>query len=363
MGRISDLRGLRPVLVLTTVAEVLFWFSSPHMPYWALLIAALFGGFMSLPAFAVARQSIAALTPLSHRLPAFALDSITTEISFMVGPALGVLISTTAGAHIAMYAVGSGILVSGIGLWLLNPPIRSTDEEPVSAGVRIPRRTWLRPRLIGVLAITVASTLVLSGTDVAVVAVLRDTGEVEWTGAVLGLWAAYSLVGGFAYGTIKRGLSPITLFAPMALLTIPVGLGGAHWWLLALLILPAGALCAPTITATADAVSRMIPAAARGEAMGWHNSALTTGVALGAPLAGVVMDWQSPPWGFAAVGGIGVVVALLVLPAELRHRRNAAAAGSRTAGDTARTSTDTLGTGAAGPAVEWPDTSPEPTRT
>ena len=105
----------------------------------------------------------------------------------------------------------------------------------------------------------------------------------EWTGAVLGLWAAYSLVGGFAYGTIKRGLSPITLFAPMAVLTIPVGLGGQHWWLHGLLLIPAGALCAPTITATADAVSRMIPASARGEAMGWHNSSLTVGVALGAP--------------------------------------------------------------------------------
>src|SRR3712207_6678337 len=91
--------------------------------------------------------------------------------------------------------------------------------------------------------------------------------------------------------------------------------------MLALLSLPAGALCAPSSRATADAVSRIIRAAARGEAMGWHNSALTVGVALGAPLAGVVMDWQSPPWGFAAVGGIGVLVALCVLPAELRRRR------------------------------------------
>ena len=291
------------------------------MPYWALLIAALIGGFLALPAFAVARQSIAALAPESHRLPAFALDSITTELSFMAGPALGVLISTTAGPRVAMFTVGTGILISGIGLWLLNPPIRSKDEEPVSAGVRVPRKSWLKPRLLGVLAITSAATLVLSGTDVAVVAVLRATGEVEWTGAVLGTWAAFSLLGGFAYGTVKRGLTPLTLFAPMALLTVPVGLGGEHWWLLALLLLPAGALCAPTITATADAVSRMTPAAARGEAMGLHNSALTVGVALGAPLAGLVMDWQSPPWGFAAVGGVGVLVALLVLPAELRNRR------------------------------------------
>ncbi|MEU8613542.1 MFS transporter, partial [Actinoplanes sp. NPDC048791] len=321
LGRVTDRKGLRPVLVLTTVAEVTFWTTAQAMPYWALLMAALVGGFLTLPAFAVARQSIAALAPESHRLPAFALDSITTELSFMAGPALGVLVSTTAGARVAMLAVGTGILLSGIGLYLLNPPIRGKDEKPISAGERVPRSTWLKPRLVAILAITSAATIVLSGTDVAVVAVLQSSGEVEWTGAVLGMWAAYSLVGGFAYGTVKRGLSPLALLAPMALLTIPVGLAGGHWWLLALLLLPAGALCAPTITATADAVSRMTPASARGEAMGLHNSSLTVGVALGAPLAGVVMDTWSPAWGFAAVGGVGVVVAVLALPAELRRRR------------------------------------------
>ncbi|WP_305789264.1 MFS transporter [Symbioplanes lichenis] len=319
MGRITDRRGLRPVLVLTTVAEVTFWTSAQALPYWALLVAALLGGFLTLPAFAVARQSIAALAPESHRLPAFALDSITTELSFMSGPALGVLISTTAGPRVAMLAVGGGILLSGVGLFLLNPPIRGHDEAPVSAAARIPRRSWLRPRLVAVLAISSAATLVLSGTDVAVVAVLRESGEVAWTGAVLSLWAVYSLAGGFTYGMVRNGLPPLALLIPMAVLTIPVGLAGGHWWLLALLLLPAGALCAPLITATADAVSRLTPAGARGEAMGWHNSSLTVGVALGAPLAGLAMDSIAPAWGFVTVGGIGALIAVAVLPVEIRR--------------------------------------------
>jgi predicted MFS family arabinose efflux permease len=356
MGRITDRKGLRPVLVLTTLAEVTFWTTAQAMPYAALLVAALVGGFLTLPAFAVARQSIAALAPESHRLPAFALDSITTELSFMAGPALGVLVCTTAGARIGMLAVGSGILISGLGLYLLDPPIRGRDEDPVSADVRVPRRSWLRARLIAVLGVTSAATLVLSGTDVAVVAVLRHNGEVEWTGAVLALWAAYSLTGGFAYGAVHRSVPPLLLLAPMAVLTIPVGLGGGHWWLLALLLIPAGALCAPTITATADEVSRMTPASARGEAMGLHNSSLTVGVALGAPLAGVVMDALSPAWGFAAVGAVGALVALVVLPAELRRRTKAAGSADRaTAGDAEETvlaSAVPLDKGAAGPATD-----------
>ncbi|GLW30715.1 MFS transporter [Actinoplanes regularis] len=322
MGRLIDRRGLRPVLVLTTVAEVIYWLVAQALPYWALLPVAVVGGFLALPAFSVARQSIAALTPESHRLPAFALDSMTTELSFMAGPALGVLIAASAaGPRVAMLALAVGILLAGIGLWLLNPPTRAEHEAPVSAGERVARREWLKPRFVAVLAVTMAATVVLAGTDVSVVAVLRASGEVGWTGLVMSLWALFSLIGGFAYGTVRRGLPALALLLPMAVLTIPVGFGGSHWWLLAALLIPAGALCAPTITASSDAISRMIPAAARGEAMGLHNSALTVGVALGGPVAGLAIDTWGPKWGFVAVGAVGVLVALLVLPAELRRRR------------------------------------------
>src|SRR3954452_24970464 len=34
MGRITDRRGLRPVLLLTTAAEVTFWTAAQALPYW-----------------------------------------------------------------------------------------------------------------------------------------------------------------------------------------------------------------------------------------------------------------------------------------------------------------------------------------
>ena len=93
-----------------------------------------------------------------------------------------------------------------------------------------------------------------------------------------------------------------------------MGLAGSPW-ALAALILPAGALCAPVITATAEEVARRVPERVRGEAMGWHGSALTIGNAIGAPLAGASIDAVAPWAGFAVVGATGLLLAVLGLVA------------------------------------------------
>ncbi|XTZ14695.1 MFS transporter [Micromonospora echinospora] len=321
LGRLVDRRGLTLVLVLTTAGEALFWTTAPHLRYGLLLPAAFLAGLLALPLSSVIRQCIAAMVPPEHRRPAYALDSMSVELSFMVGPALGVALATAIAPRITLWAVGGGIVAAGLALLVLNPPVRAAGEQTAGPSRRIPRREWLTPRLLAVLAVSSACTLVLGGTDVAVVAALRDDGQVGWTGVVLGLWAASSLVGGFAYGAVSRPVSPLALMAGLAVCTVPIGLAGGQWWLLALALIPAGLLCAPTLAATADAVSRLAPAPVRGEAMGLHASAITVGVAIGAPLAGAVIDRTTPAWGFAAIGLIGALVALVVLPAELRHRR------------------------------------------
>jgi len=322
LGRMVDRRGLRPVLAVCTAAEALFWFTAGYLPYPLLLVGALAAGLLMLPVFSVVRQSLAALVPPPHRRPAYALDSMSVELSFMVGPALAVLLATEVSARAAMLAVGAGIVSAGVALLVFNPPVRTDDEETAAADGPPPRRRdWLSPRMLAILAIAVATTLVLGGTDVAVVAVLRESGQVGWTGLVLALWGAYSLAGGFVYGSLRRAPSPLVLLAVLAAGTVPVGLAGDQWWLVAVALIPAGALCAPTLAAAADAVSHLAPPSVRGEAMGLHGSAITIGLALGAPLAGAVIDHSSPPWGFAATGVAGLVVALAALPAWLLRRR------------------------------------------
>jgi MFS family permease len=323
LGRLVDRRGLRPVLLLTAFGAAAFWSVTPFLPYSGLLVAALAGGLLGLPVFAVVRQSIAALVGADQRRAAYALDSMSVELSFMAGPALAVIAVTQVSARVAMLVLGATMVVAGLGLLVLNPPVREPEAADTPAD-RVPRRSWLRGRLVALLVVSGAATVVLAGSDVSIVAVLRAAGQVSWAGIVFPLWCAWSLVGGFVYGAVRRPVPAVTLVGLMALLTLPVGLAG-NWWALSLVLIPAGLLCAPMLAGTADEVSRLVPAQARGEAMGLQNSALTTGVAIGAPLAGGVIDGTGPAWGFVAVGLVGVLVAAAVLPAWRRATATATA--------------------------------------
>jgi MFS family permease len=312
LGRLIDRRGLRVALALTIAGEAAFWAVAPRLSYGALLVAAGVMGLLTLPVFSVVRQSIAALVPPAQRRQAYALDSIAVELSFMVGPAAAVFFVTRISATATMYGVGVLIVLAGLGLYLQNPPVRGNDEA-AAGGDRVARRTWLRPRLLAILAITAATTTVLAATDIALVAELRGAGQLTWVGLVIAAWCFYSMIGGFVYGALRRTYPTVVLLALLGAFTIPVGLADGAGWL-ALALIPAGALCAPALASSADGVSRLVPAGARGEAMGLYGSALTLGLAAGAPLAGAVTDTAGSAWAFVVVGALSLSIALALLP-------------------------------------------------
>ncbi|GAA2851682.1 MFS transporter [Streptosporangium fragile] len=312
-GRFVDRRGLRPVLAVTTLAQLAFWSTAWAMPFPVLLAAAVPAGLLSLPVFSVIRQCLAALVPVEQRRLGFSLDSMIVELSYMAGPALAIAGVTALGSIPTMGLVALGLVASGTALFALNPPIRSADELKEPAG-KVSRRQWLTPAMLGLLGMTAAATFVLAATELSLVATMERAGDTAWIGLAIALWCAYSLLGGFVYGMLPRGLSPLVLIGAMGLLTVPVGLVGGGWHWLILAVLPAGVLCAPALSATVDTVSRWVPAGARGEAMGLHGTALLIGGGISSPIAGAVIDGPGPGWAFAAAGAICVVMVLVALP-------------------------------------------------
>jgi MFS family permease len=321
LGRLVDRRGLRPMLVITMFAETVFWGVAPWLSYPALLVGALFGGLLGLPVYSVIRQSLAAMVPPARRRAAFALDSMSVETTYIIGPALGALLALQVSTTVAMWAVGAGWFVSGAALMLLNPPTR-TPPSPTDAAAP-PVREWLDLRLLGALAATTAAVFAVFGTELAMIAGLQTSGQADWIPIVNAVWCLASLAGGFAYGAAPRSLPLPVLVAGLGAATLPVALGGS-WWSYALLLVPAGLLCAPSLTASSETVSGLAPEHARGLVTGLQGSANTLGGAFATPLTGLLIDNASPAAAVLTVGAVGIalaaVAALATRPSSPRDR-------------------------------------------
>ncbi len=307
-GRLTDRYGLRPVLLVTTAAQLCFWPLAAQLPYAPLLVGALLAGVLAIPVYSLIRQCIAALVPEEQRRTAFSLDSMLVEISYMVGPAFSTAAVAMLGSGWTFTLIGLGTVGAGVAFFVLNPPIRTADEL-AAADTTVARRTWFTPSLAALLAVTFSATFVLTATELGIIAVLDADGATRWTGLVIGTWCLWSLVGGFVYGGLPRGFPAPVLVGGMAALTLPLALV-SDWRLLALALIPSGLLCAPSLSTTVDTMSRWIPAAARGEAMGLHGTAMTLGLSLSSPAAGWIIDAAGSGWAFVLAGGVGLVVAL-----------------------------------------------------
>jgi MFS family permease len=321
-GRRLDRVGLRRAVAPSIAVLAACWSIAPFVGYWPLLVLGAFGDLFAIPSFTIVRQSLLHNVPEGQRTAALSIDSVGTEISFMIGPPVGVLLATAVPTPWALFGCQFASIAGGVLIWLADPALRPESSEPHA---RVARRRWLTPTVIAVLAASMAATIVLTGTDVGVVAALRHMHHQSWIGWALAIWGLGSAIGGFVYGALHRTVPAVVLLGLLAATTMPVGLS-PNPGVLAALLLVTGFFCAPTITATVDALSRLVPAHIRGEALGWHGSALTAGGALGAPLAGIAIDRYGWPAGFVAAGAAGLAAAIgLLVVTQARHEPETAA--------------------------------------
>ena len=350
-GRLLDRLGLRRTLAPSIAVTAVVWTVQPFLPYAALLAAAVLSGAFAVPTFSILRQALLAIVPLELRRSALSLDSVSTELAFMIGPAVAVWAAATYDTRWVLVVIAALAAASSVALYVVDPtmtsPAPTTDGG--ADGARIAgasgaaevsgasgasgvsedsedsensegQASWVSLGVLAVLGAAAASTVVLGGTDVSIVAALRATGQPGAIGWVLSVWGAGSLLGGLAYGALHRPISVFWLLGGLAATTLPVALA-PHLAALAVLLFVCGGLCAPTITATIDGLSRLVPEHRRGEAMGWHGSAMTAGQALGAPLAGFAIDLGGWGWGFVSVSLLGLGVAVVGGAAAAWRRR------------------------------------------
>jgi predicted MFS family arabinose efflux permease len=334
-GRLLDTKGLRHVVAPSLVVMAICWSIAPFVGYLPLLLLAALAGLFVIPTFSIIRQAVIAAVPDSDRRTALSLDAVAVEVSFMVGPLVGVWAATIWPTSWVLFSIEMLGVLAGVGLWLANPVMHpdredadGTDGTEGDTDPSLSRRAWFRPRFLAMCAAAAATMIVLSGCDIAFVAALRAFDKVSLIGPVLAIWGFGSVIGGLVYGMLHRSISAFLLLGGLSAATIPIAFAPSVWPLAALGFL-AGLLCAPTITATVDQLSRVVPEAARGEAMGWHGSAMTAGSALGAPVAGLAIDQWGWAGGFVGVSLAGMVVAAVGAGATATYRRSRQRAAGR----------------------------------
>jgi MFS family permease len=320
-GRALDRWGLRPLLAAVVVVQSLFWGTGPLLPYGVLLAASFCGGLLTLPAFTIIRLALVVMVPQDIRHTAYVADSMATDLAYMAGPSVGVLLASQASPTTAFFVMGGMLVLSAVAYMVLNPPVKAAPaaEADAAAGPKrvIRLREWMTLRMLGVLAATAGVCMAVVGLEVAGIGTLQEKGELQWSWVFLAASGAASIVGGLVYGALARPPSPLVITVGLGLLLIPVGLA-PNWVWLCVLALPASALIAPALSGTADSVSRLAPTAMRGMAMGTYASALMIGNAAGSPLAGAALDVSGPFLAFAAVGAGCALAGGLALAGEAR---------------------------------------------
>ncbi|MEV1281549.1 MFS transporter [Modestobacter sp. NPDC049651] len=329
IGRYADTHGQRRTLlrlvVLFAVAGGLFVASvRGEWPRWTMFATAAIAGGAIPPVASMIRVRWTHLLRGTPRLPAaLAMESVLDEFVFIVGPVLVTFLSTTGHTTsgvvtaFALAVVGSVLFV---GQRHTEPPLMPHEHRNGPSAMRV--------RGLRVLFVVGAAVGTILGTlEISLVAFADEVGHKALSGLLIAGLAAGSMASGIGWGTVhwRQPLRHrlVAVLAVLTLLTVPLMLIDGYWLMLPFVVL-AGVAVSPSLISSFTLAELLVPRAAVTEAFTWIGTALAVGVALGASLAGRIVDSVGANASFAvatAAAGIGAVAVglgqrLLHVPAE-----------------------------------------------
>jgi predicted MFS family arabinose efflux permease len=246
------------------------------------------------------------------RETACALESVTQELVWIVGPLIVALVITVTSpsASIVLLAI---VCVGGTMLFVRSPLAR--DRQ---ARVPAHRRTSIlaNSRLLALLGPIALTGLNLGAVEVGLPSLALHAGSRSASGVLLALWSVGSMTGGLWYGSRVWRSSLAgryrTLLLVAAVFTAPLILARsiAVGILCSLL---AGLTIAPVFSCQYALVGRAVTAGSETEAFTWVTAALVAGIAAGSAVGGaaIASSGVSAPFVIASVAT--ALAALLAL--------------------------------------------------
>src|SRR3954470_904647 len=295
LGRWADTHGQRrvllPVLAVFVVSGVSFLFAvRQDWPLWTVFVSAGLAGACIPPVSSMIRVRWTHLLRGSHRLPtALAMESVVDEFVFIVGPVLVTFLSTT--GH-ATSGVVTAFTLAAVGSLLFAAQGR-TEPPPTPHEHRNGPSAMRTPGLRILFVVGAAVGAILGTLEIALVAFADQEGARSLSGLLIAALALGSMASGIGWGAVHwryplRQRLAAVLFL-LTLLTVPLLMIG-HVWVMLPFVLLAGVAVSPSLISSFTLAELLVPRAAVTEAFTWIGTALGLGVAVGASVAGKIVD-------------------------------------------------------------------------
>lgn len=320
-ARLTDRFGqaavMWPLTILHVVGAALaIWTAMTHGPEWMLWCAVVLAS-LSGPLGSLTRARWSHILETDEDIhTAFALEGVLDEILFIGGPAVATILATAVWAPLGII-VSSTAMVIGIAILLpqrrTQPPTRK-ETGGTGLGFRIP------PAIIAVTFIALGIGAMFGSFDISTVAFAEEQGHKGWAGLMLGIVSAGSFLGGLFYGSRhwKTPLWKRTVVGAFALAVAFTSISLApNLIIFAIVGFIAGATIAPSLTNTDTVVQRVVKRDQITEGMAWVRIGMGAGVAVGAWVAGVLIEQQGAHAGLYTAAGAGIAafgIAVLTIP-------------------------------------------------
>ncbi len=318
ISRWIDRLGQTAVAAPTTIISVIAFLTllaATHYdwPSWTLFVSAFLAAAMpSVPAMVRARWT-EKFRDRPELNTAFAFESVADELVYIAGASLSVGLSVALFPEAGMLA-STLLLAFGMAAFILQrssePKVRQPEHG--SSGSAI----MLRPVQIITLALIFVGAIFATA-EVSSVAITKELGQPTAASLVIGVYAAGSFVVGLVVGALnlqapKQRLLALSI-AVVALTTLPLLVANTVP-LLALAVFVSGVAISPTFIMAFGLIERRVPEAMLTEGITWVMTGIGIGMALGAFVAGWVVDnygAQNGFWVSVAAGTISFVIVLL----------------------------------------------------
>ncbi|MBV2189602.1 MFS transporter [Providencia rettgeri] len=325
ISKLVDRHGQRKILPIVTIFSVAMLLAliitSCYQPWsWVLFIFSALAGIRP-PMTAMVRARWAFLfrgQPLLKS--AFSLDSVVAEIIFIVGPPLAIYLSTSFHS-VAGPLVATIFLCTGVLLFLL----QHKTEPALVQKKGVQQDSALKtPGILIIVFALVAMGIIGGAIDVAVVAFSNAHQSPNAASLIIALYALGAVFGGLVFGAWKTHLEiekqflyitllmMLTSMMPLFVNTLPT---------LGLAIFIIGLTIAPTMIIAMDIGSSLLPQSRLTEGLAWMSTGITTGVASGGALAGIIIDHYDISHAFLLILLAGVAIATISMLgfARLKH--------------------------------------------